>query len=95
LNEDLKKLQKEYNATETSIGLSNPTGNLKISPESKLVKEGVEYITKGGGEYKLKVRGNFHSSKDKTKYKTMDLEIDLTTTDKQTFISTLKDLTRL
>lgn len=97
LNEDLKTLQKEYNATETSIGLSNPAGNLKISPESKLVKEGVEYITKGGGEYKLKIRGNVRSSRDKTKHKAIDIEldIDLNTTDKQIFIRTLEELTKL
>lgn len=95
LNDDLKKLQREYNATETSIGLSNPGGKLRVSDQSKLVKEGVEYITKGGGEYKLKVRGNFHSSKEKTKYKTLDVDVDLETTDKQTFIRTLKELTKL
>ncbi len=95
LNDDLKKLQKEYNATETSIGLSNPTGNLNISDSSKLVKQGVEYITKGGGDYKLRVGGIFHSSKDKGKYKTIDLEINLETTDKGTFIRTLKELTNL
>ena len=95
LTEDLKKLRAEYNATETSLSLANPIGKLKIPKTSKFVSEGVEYVRKGGGEYKLKAKGQWHRSKDMCKYNTIDVTIDLKTTDKETFISTLKELTKL
>jgi hypothetical protein len=95
LTEDLKKLRAEYNATETSLSLANPIGKLKIPKTSKFVSEGVEYVRKGGGEYKLKAKGQWHRSKDMCKYNTIDVAIDLKTTDKETFITTLKELTKL
>lgn len=94
LQEELRKLKREYNATETEISLANPIGNLNVSEKSKLVKEGVEYITKGGGEYKLKIRGTRYSSRDKSKHKVFDLKVDLESADKGTFIKTIKELTR-
>ncbi len=95
LNDDLKRLQEEYNITETKIALCNPTGSLKVEKSSKLVTDGVEYITKGGGEYRLKARGHIHSSNSKSKTKTLDIEIDLKTADRETFMKTLKELTEL
>lgn len=95
MTDDLKKLQAEYNATETSLSIANPTGRLRIPKTNNFVSEGVEYVIKGGGEYKLKVKGQWHKSTDKCKCKTVDMTVDLKTTDKKTFITTLKELTKL
>lgn len=69
LNEELKGIQKDYLATKATIEFENPDGRLKV-PENKLTKQGVEYITKGGGEYRVKIRGRRRtvlSSKGKIK----------------------------
>ena len=78
LNQDLKDLQKEYSSTKVSLELENPDGRLVV-PKNDLTKQSVEYITQGGGEYSLKIKGKVRKvlkSKDNIKSKTFDdLEI--------------------
>lgn len=56
LNQDLKDLEKEYGSTKVSIELENPAGKLKI-PKNELTNQSIDYITKGGGEYELQIKG--------------------------------------
>ena len=51
----LKSLQKNNNAQEVEVRLKNADG--KLEPESDIIKESVEYISKGGGTLKLKGPG--------------------------------------
>ncbi len=88
LNEDLKNLQEEFGITNTGVSLVNKNANLKIPKNNRLIKEGVEYITKGGGEFKFKIKGGIRSkiisSEQKIKSIELDLDVDLATTDPQT-----------
>lgn len=56
LSQDLKDLENEYGSTKISIELENPAGKLKI-PKNELTNQSVDYITKGGGEYSLRIKG--------------------------------------
>ncbi len=79
LNEDLKELEKQYGSTKVSINLENPVGKIKV-PKTPLTKQGVEYITKGGGEYEIKLKGRARKvikSKSKTVTKTFE-NLDIT-----------------
>ncbi len=92
LENELREVQKAYSATKATIELENPDGKLNV-PENDLTKQGVDYITKGGGEYKIKVKGRTRtiiSSKGKIKTKEIDdLQIDLMTSDQETLFSFL------
>jgi hypothetical protein len=76
-NEELKEAQKEFNLTKTTVEFENPNGELLIPENAELVKQGVEYITKGGGEYSIKIKGHGRkviSSKNNIETKTFDFE---------------------
>jgi len=92
LNEDLKDLQKEYSSTKVSLELENPDGKLNI-PKNDLTKQSVEYVTKGGGQYSLKIKGKYKkviSSKDNIKTKTFDdLDIHINGSNQETLFSIL------
>jgi len=75
LNTALKEIQKEYSATKSSIVLENPEGKLSI-PHSELIKQGVQYITNGGGSYRLEFKKTHSSIKDKDNIETKEV-IDL------------------
>ena len=83
LNDDLRKAKREYNATETTIALKNPDSKLNVI-HTPLVDQSVEYITKGGGEYKLKVGRKWFSSNDTVK--TSSIDVDLTSSDKEVIL---------
>lgn len=57
LNEDLKSGAKKYNNTNAAITFENKSGGIVLSKDDIFVKQSVEYITKGGGEFRLKARG--------------------------------------
>ena len=90
LNEDLKDLQKEYSSTKVSLELENPDGKLNI-PKNDLTKQSVEYVTQGGGQYALKIKGKYRkviSSKDNIKTKTFDdLDIHISGSNQETLFS--------
>jgi hypothetical protein len=79
LEEELKELQKEYSSTEVTIDIKNPDGKLKI-PHNNLIDQSADYIARGGGQYKLKIKGRksvIYSKKNiKTKGFTFDLELE-------------------
>ena len=92
LNDDLKDLQKEYSSTRVSLELENPDGKLTI-PKNTLTKQSVDYVTKGGGQYSLKIKGKYKkviSSKDNIKTKTFeDLDIHINGNNQETLFSIL------
>ncbi|MBP9715063.1 MAG: hypothetical protein KBD52_01055 [Candidatus Pacebacteria bacterium] len=92
LNEDLKDLQKEYSSTKVSLELENPDGKLNI-PKNDLTKQSIEYVTQGGGQYSLKIKGKYRkviSSKDNIKTKTFDdLDIHINGSNQETLFSIL------
>lgn len=92
LNDDLKELQKEYSSTKVSLELENPDGKLVI-PQNELTKQSIEYITKGGGQYSLKIKGRYKKvvrSKDNIKTKTFDdMDIDINSGNQQTLFDVL------
>lgn len=78
LEDDLKNAQKDYGITKTKIELENPYEGINIPENNKLMKQGANYIAKGGGEYRLYIKEGkkFISSKERTVTKTIkDLEI--------------------
>jgi len=80
LEEDLKNAQKNYGITKTKIELENPYEGIDIPENDDLIKQGADYIAKGGGEYKiyLKEGKRVISSKEKIETKTIkDLEINI------------------
>jgi hypothetical protein len=79
LNNELKNLEKDYNSNRISIELENSAGLLKV-PKNDLTNQSVEYITKGGGEYSLKIKGKVKKVlKSKDSIVTKSFDIDITT----------------
>lgn len=86
LTQELKDLQRDYSMTKATMELENPAGKLKI-PENDLTKQGVEYISKGGGEYRLAIRGIgrhiISSRKKNIKTRTFEgIDLNITTKDR-------------
>jgi len=84
LEEDLRDAQVNYGITKAKIELENPYVGINISESDSLMKQGADYIARGGGEYKihLKEGKKVISSKEKIVTKTIkDLEIDIKTKD--------------
>ncbi len=92
LNEDLKKLRDTQNVTEASMILKNKEGNLKIPEDNPLIKESVEYVVKGGGEYRIKAKKKIITSKDNVRSKSVTTEIELGTSDRDAIIKFAKEL---
>jgi hypothetical protein len=78
LEQDLKDAQKDYSITKAKIELENPYGLLKV-PKNDFIEQGAEYIARGGGEYKITVKGKrVISNKRNVKTKAFeDLELTL------------------
>lgn len=57
LSDDLKGVGKEFQSNRVSIDIENSDGKLEVPRENELVKQGVEYVARGGGEYALKIKG--------------------------------------
>lgn len=74
LESDLKNDAKKYGATNVSLVFENKNGELKLNKEDKLLNESAQYISNGGGSFKIKAKGvkaEFNSSKD---IKTISIE---------------------
>lgn len=78
LSKDLKESRTKYGITNTTIELENKKGKLNIPKDDPLIKESAEYVSKGGGEFKLRVVGSKTEikSKDNVRTKTFDFKID-------------------
>jgi len=91
LEKDLKQLQKEYSSTEVTIDIKNPDGKLTI-PHNPLTEQSADYIARGGGQYKMKIKGkkNTISSKKNTKTRTFtDFDIEFEGDNQDVLFNTL------
>lgn len=92
LNDDLRKVRDELNATEAAMILKNKEGELKVPRDNQLLKESVEYVGKGGGEYRIKAKKKIITSKDNIKSKSVTTEIELETSDPAAVIKFAKEI---
>ncbi|MBF0231524.1 MAG: hypothetical protein HQK65_00600 [Desulfamplus sp.] len=95
LSSDLKQSGEKYGITNATIELENKAGHLNIPKDDSFINESAEYTGRGGGEYRLKVKGyktEFSSNKN-VKTKSFE-ELDLVTNDENTFIETIKNIFR-
>lgn len=77
LNDDLKELEQEYNVNKASLTLENVDGKLALPQDSDLINQSVEYITRGGGEYSVRIKGKgarVVSSNDNIKTKSVEFD---------------------
>lgn len=83
LNDELRDARDSFLMTKATIKLENPDAQLQIPKDSEFVKQGVQYVTDGGGEYKIRVRGRkTYSSSDSVRTGSFDdFEIELSTDD--------------
>lgn len=91
LTEDLKSLQKEYSTTKVSLELENPDGKLNV-PKNDLTNQSIDYITKGGGQFELRLKGRKITlrSKDNIKTKSFDdLDLHINGDNQQTLFDVL------
>ena len=57
LSDDLKSSGEKYGITNTTIVLENKDGKLQVPSDDPFIAQSAEYTGKGGGEYKLKIKG--------------------------------------
>lgn len=76
LESELKETNKAFNAAKASIVISNKQGNLEIPEDNKLMQESADYIDKGGGQYKIKIKGEKTHRISAKKVKTKNIEIE-------------------
>jgi hypothetical protein len=55
LSESLRQIKDDFNATNATVSIQNPEGNLSIPHSSTFVGEAVEYASAGAGDIKLQV----------------------------------------
>lgn len=92
LSDALKEIEKDYGSTKTTVVLENPEGKLKV-PETELIKQGAEYITKGQGSYQLQIKTQKSYIKDKDNIETKEvIDINLETDDKSVIIQILNKI---
>ena len=92
LTEELKEAQDSYKMTKTIVEFENPDGQLAVPEENDFLKQGVDYITRGGGEYSLKIKGRGRkiiSSKDNIETKSFEFDDLEFKTDLPDFIKNL------
>ena len=75
LEDELKIANQTTNASKASLILSNKTGALNLTEENTLLKQTAEYIENGGGEFRLKRKGEKSYIMSASKIKTQRFEI--------------------
>lgn len=93
LNDELKEVQKEFNLTKATIEFENPDGKLIVPENTEIIKQGVDYITRGGGEYSVRIKGKGKrviSSKDNIETKSFEFEdLEITSSNPEALKGTL------
>lgn len=85
LNDELRDAQQEFMLTKAKVSFENPGGQLKVDPENDFIKQSVEYVTKGGGDYVVKAK-RVYKSKDSISSQNVDeVELEVAVKDKQSF----------
>ncbi len=93
LSEDLKQSGQKYGITNAAIEFENKAGQLIIPENDPFMKQSAEYTGKGGGEYRLKVKGMKSEISSNKNVKTKSIEdIDLSTDDKETFLEAVNTI---
>lgn len=65
LSKDLRLAQEQFGITDAAFTIGNTEGNLKLPPKNPFLQQSVEYITAGGGTFKIRTRDRkIISSKD-------------------------------
>jgi hypothetical protein len=64
LDKELKAASETLNATHLTIGAENKAGGIKLTEEQNFTKRAVEYISGGGGQYSMKIKGLQKKVKD-------------------------------
>lgn len=91
LSDDLKNSGKKYGITNTTIEFENKAGKLTIPKDDIFMQQSAEYTSKGGGFFRLKVKGINSEFKSKKNVKTREIQnIDLATPDQKSFEAALK-----
>lgn len=88
LNEELTDAKETFMMTEAEVSLKNDQGHLQV-PENDFMKQSVDYIARGGGEYKLIANGKVYTSNKNHKTKEVVFDIDIETSDKESFLSVI------
>ncbi len=85
LNTELKDAQREFMLTKARVSFENPSGQLNIDPQNDFIKQSVEYVSKGGGDYTVKAR-RVYKSKDSISSQNVDeVELEVAVKDENSF----------
>lgn len=74
LSDELKGARRKYGATNAEIVFENKNGQLIVPKEDELIKQSAEYTSRGGGEFKIKVKGVQTEIKSGQRVKTKQIE---------------------
>lgn len=90
LNDELRHARDVFGATNSSVELENDEGGLNVPEDDPFMKQSVDYVTKGGGDYKIKLtKRRTVTSEDSVAAKEVDeTEIEISAKTK----STLKEM---
>ncbi len=97
LEDELKNTTKTFNTDSAAMVLRNKQGALNIPEDNPLIQQSVEYISKGGGDYKIKTlgeQGYMTSAKiiKTEKFEIENLQVDCK--DKETFLKVMSMIFR-
>lgn len=86
LNDELREARDEFKMTHAQVKLENSSGELNIPRDSEFVNQGLQYISDGGGGYKIKLKNKRTvSSGDATKTTTIEeTEFEIVSRDRST-----------
>lgn len=76
LEEELKNANKDFNASKATISFSNKAGFLNLSENNTLLKQSAEYVDNGGGNFKIKRKGEKKCIISAQKIKSQGFEIE-------------------
>lgn len=86
LNDELRDARDHFGMTKASIKVENSDGELRVPSDNNFIKQGVNYITEGGGEYKIKLKNrNIITGADSIKSKEInETELEIAASNKET-----------
>lgn len=96
-NDDLSHAAKIYNTTEVEIKMRNRENALNLPQNDGFLRESVDYVTRGGGEYKLSIQNGkkIITSGNEAKTKVFEFDtLDIESTDAETFLNAMQRVFR-
>jgi len=76
LEQDLKNANKNFNATQAKIVFTNKNGSLSLSENNTLLQQSADYVDNGGGEFKIKKKGESSYIMSAKTIKTQNVDIE-------------------